>query len=74
MASKKVKAGETGFSYIDANGDLMMDAPVNEVQITSADDLAKLGEYLPGTVAYLPDLTGIWKKKADGTWGAIVAP
>ena len=74
MASKKVKAGETGFSYIDANGDLMMDAPVNEVQITSADDLAKLGEYLPGTVAYLPDMAGIWKKKADGTWGAIVAP
>ena len=43
MASKKVKAGETGFSYIDANGDLMMDAPVNEVQITSSSDLTKLG-------------------------------
>lgn len=69
---KPVKGVDTGFDYIDTNGDIRTNAPERSVQVTAKADLAKLGKYLPGTVAYLPNMTGVWTKKADGTWGAII--
>ena len=77
MAMKEVEVrstrGETNFNYVQ-DGVLYTNAPVEDVMITSASELAELTQLKPGSTASLADFSGLWRKKADGTWAAIVSP
>ncbi len=65
-AGRNITSGMT--SYVDADGNLARDVPVEMIMVRGANDLALLSEELPGTMAYTDDGKHVWMKTAAGGW------
>ena len=56
--------------YVDAAGNIVLNAPVHTFQVKSESDLTiiKAAKYEAGTRAYLADESKAWELGADGNW------
>ena len=54
--------------YVNEDGTLTRDAPVFQVLVRSAEDLALLADYPAGAFAFTGDGSRAWMKAADGEW------
>ena len=74
---KKIKVNATSpqtrpqetISYINNDGDIVCNSPIEPVMVRNSADLDLLaGMVLPGTVAFTAGGGSRWQLAADGTW------
>lgn len=62
----------TGTTDYLKDGTIYRDAETKSVMVSSQSDLANLGEYGPGTIAFTAGYVNVWHKGLDGTWTSMV--
>ena len=59
---------DTGNTDYVKNGDIISNAPIKMVLVSSQSDLTLLTDYEPGTIAYTAGFQTMWQKAPDNTW------
>ena len=50
------------------NGDILRNADMQVVMVSSQSELSMLGDYETGTIAVTAGFINMWQKAPDGTW------
>lgn len=54
-----------------SDGEIIKNAPMKVVLVSSSSDLSLLDDYEPGTVACTAGFASMWQKAPDGTWAEM---